>query len=62
MSSPSQPDHAVRQVIALTVALFVSYLAVAMSLPTVPIQVVHSLHLGNGYGGLAVGMHFLRPF
>jgi MFS family permease len=39
--------------------LFLSYLAVAMSLPAVPIHVVNGLHLNNAFGGLAVGIAFL---
>jgi len=57
--SVDHPDLAYRQVLALTAALFLSYLAVAMSLPAVPIHVVHGLHLGNAFGGLAVGIAFL---
>ncbi len=53
------PDLAYRRVIALTVALFLSYLTVAMSLPAVPVHVVQQLGLGNAYGGLAVGIAFL---
>jgi hypothetical protein len=29
-----------------------------MSLPTVPVHVVHGLGLDNAYGGLAVGIAF----
>jgi MFS family permease len=53
------PEPAYRRVIALTAALFLSYLTVAMSLPAVPVHVVQQLGLGNGYGGLAVGIAFL---
>lgn len=52
-------DDAYRRVIALTVALFLSYLTVAMSLPAVPVQVVEGLGFGNTWGGLAVGIAFL---
>ncbi len=52
-------DPAYRQVLALTGILFLSYLSVAMSLPAVPVHVVNGLHLGNVYGGLAVGIAFL---
>ena len=58
MTTP-QPDLAYRRVVALTVTLFLSYLAVAMSLPAVPIYVVHGLGLDNAFGGLAVGIAFL---
>ncbi len=50
---------AYRRVVALTAALFLSYLTVAMSLPAVPIHVVNGLGLGNAGGGLAVGIAFL---
>ncbi|HEX4150265.1 MAG TPA: arabinose transporter, partial [Pirellulales bacterium] len=39
--------------------LFFSYLAVAMSLPAVPVHVVLRLGLDNAFGGLAVGIAFL---
>jgi len=54
-----KPDQAYRQVIAITGALFLSYLTVAMSLPAVPVHVVQELGLGNVYAGLAVGIAFL---
>jgi MFS family permease len=54
-----RPELAQRYVLALTATLFLSYLAVAMSLPAVPIYVVNGLHLSNAYGGLAVGIAFL---
>jgi MFS family permease len=59
MSDPYQPDLAYRRVVVLTAMLFTSYLAVAMSLSTVPIYVVHGLGLDNAFGGLAVGIAFL---
>jgi MFS family permease len=43
----------------LTGTLFLSYLAVGMSLPAVPVYVVGGLHLSNAFGGLAVGIAFL---
>ena len=52
-------DRSYRHVLALTGALFLSYLSVAMSLPAVPVHVVHGLNLSNAYGGLAVGIAFL---
>ena len=58
MSAIVQTENAYRQVLALTGALFLSYLAVAMALPAVPIYVVDGLHLSNAYGGLAVGVAF----
>jgi MFS family permease len=54
-----EPAQAYRYVLALTGALFLSYLTVAMSLPAVPMHVVHGLQLSNAYGGLATGIAFL---
>lgn len=51
MSDVEQPELAYRRVLALTAALFLSYLTVAMSLPAVPVHVVHGLGLDNAYGG-----------
>lgn len=59
MSATDRPELAYRYVLALTGTLFLSYLAVAMSLPAVPIYVVNGFHLSNAYGGLAVGIAFL---
>ena len=59
MFATDRPERAYRYVVALTATLFLSYLAVAMSLPAVPIHVVNGLHLSNAYGGLAVGIAFL---
>lgn len=59
MSDVEQPELAYRRVLALTAALFLSYLTVAMSLPAVPVHVVHGLGLDNAYGGLAVGITFV---
>lgn len=59
MSASGRSDPARRQVLALTGALFLSYLAVAMSLPAVSMHVVDGLGLGNLLGGLAVGIAFL---
>lgn len=59
MSDVEQPELAYRRVLALTAALFLSYLTVAMSLPAVPVHVVHGLGLDNAYGGLAVGISFV---
>ena len=52
-------DLAYRRVVALTATLFLSYLAVATSLPATPIYVVQGLGLDNAFGGLAVGIAFL---
>ena len=59
MPATNRPDLAYRYVLALTGALFLSYLAVAMSLSAVPIYVVNGFHLSNAYGGLVVGIAFL---
>ncbi|MEW5423436.1 MFS transporter [Amorphus sp. 3PC139-8] len=59
MMEAKRPNMAYRRVVILTIALFLSYLTVAMSLPAVPIHVVQRLGLDNAYGGLAVGIAFL---
>jgi MFS family permease len=59
MSAILSPERAHRRVIVLTAILFLSYLAVAMSLPAVPVHVVQGLGLSNAFGGLAVGIAFL---
>jgi MFS family permease len=59
MSATITADLAQRRLIAMTLALFLSYLTVAMSLPVVPVTVVHQFGLGNVAGGLAVGIAFL---
>lgn len=59
MPDIKRPDLAYRRVVALTAALFLSYLTVAMSLPAVPVHVVQGLGFDNAYGGLAVGIAFL---
>ena len=59
MRDNARPDLDYRRVIALTGTLFLSYLAVAMSLPAVPVYVVRGLGLDNAFGGLAVGIAFL---
>jgi len=52
-------DTAYRHLIWRTLALFLSYLAVAMSLPVMSVYVTQQLHLGNAPAGLAVGIAFL---
>ncbi|MNR77882.1 Inner membrane transport protein YajR [compost metagenome] len=52
-------DTAYRHLIWKTLALFLSYLAVAMSLPVLPVYVTQELHYGNVLAGLAVGITFL---
>ncbi len=51
------PSHS--RVVILTIALFLSYLTVAMALPAVPVHVVEGLGFDNTWGGLAVGIAFL---
>ncbi|MFT4173996.1 MAG: MFS transporter [Rhodocyclaceae bacterium] len=59
VSSPVAFALAYRRVLAMTAALFLSYLSVAMSLPAVSAHVVSQLGYGNGLAGLAVGIAFL---
>jgi MFS family permease len=59
MLAIDRPDLANRRVVVLTAILFLSYLAVAMSLPAVPVHVVQGLGFSNAFGGLAVGIAFL---
>lgn len=59
MSEINKLDLAPRHLNRMTLALFLSYLAVAMSLPVIPVYVIHQLHLTNAIGGLAVGIAFL---
>ncbi|MFT4196537.1 MAG: hypothetical protein QM601_01260 [Pseudoxanthomonas sp.] len=49
-------DAPLRRLVWLTLALFLTYLAVAMALPAVAVQVSHGLRLGNVASGLAVGI------
>ncbi len=62
MSSPfttSVPaDRTLHPVAWLTVALFLSYLCVAMSLPVTSVYVTTRLGFGNALAGLAVGIAF----
>jgi MFS family permease len=52
-------DRSYRLLIWKTSALFLSYLAIAMTLPVLSVYVTRQLHLGNALGGLAVGITFL---
>lgn len=54
----SEDRHALSRFGRLSIALFLSYLAVAMLLPTTSIQVIHHMGLGNSLAGLAVGIAF----
>lgn len=59
MSETTQYYSSYRRLIGKTTALFLSYLAVAMTLPVMSAHVIQSLHFGNALGGLAVGITFL---
>ncbi len=51
-------DRDLHRTLWLTLALFLSYLCVAMSLPVISVFVTTRLGLGNGLAGLAVGITF----
>ncbi len=53
------PDNALRHLLRTALALFLSYLSVAMALPTTPMFVAQQLQYGNALGGLAVGLAFV---
>ncbi len=55
---PIQVDRDYRRIVWLTLALFLSYLCVAMSLPVMSIYVTTRLGFGNAPAGLAVGIAF----
>jgi MFS family permease len=57
LSRRSDPDR--YQVMWITLALFLSYLCVAMSLPVTSLYVSSQLELGNALAGLAVGITFV---
>jgi len=52
-------DILLRRLAWMTLALFLSYLGVAMALPAVAVHVSQGLKLGNAASGLAVGIAFL---
>jgi MFS family permease len=52
-------DTAFRHLAWKTLALFLSYLSVAMSLPVMSVYVTQQLHFGNAPAGFAVGIAFL---
>ena len=58
IAASARPDRSIRRVIWLTLALFLSYLSVAMSLPIMSIYVTTRLGFGNALAGLAVGIAF----
>jgi MFS family permease len=53
------PDRDLHRVVWLTLALFLSYLCVAMSLPVTSLYVTTKLGVGNAFAGLAVGVAFV---
>jgi MFS family permease len=59
MSDIPDLSLAQRRLFVTTFALFLSYLAVAMALPVVPVYVTRELGMSNAAGGLAVGIAFL---
>ncbi|NHN88400.1 MFS transporter [Acetobacter sp. LMG 1627] len=54
-----EKDKAPRLLVWLAAALFLSYLAVAMSMPTTSVYVSTALHMNNAMAGLAVGIAFV---
>ncbi|MBN8746903.1 Major Facilitator Superfamily protein [Xylophilus ampelinus] len=58
MSNPSIRSP-LRRLAWLTLALFLTYMAVAMSMPAVAVHVSRTLGLSNSAAGLAVGIAFL---
>jgi MFS family permease len=52
-------DNATGHLLRTALALFLSYLSVAMALPTTSIFVAHRLQYSNVLGGLAVGLAFV---
>lgn len=48
-----------RSLLRMGIAIFFSYLSVALALPIIPLFVTHNLALTNWLGGLAVGIAFL---
>ncbi|MQT11723.1 MFS transporter [Segnochrobactrum spirostomi] len=59
MASRPVRDPAEGRLYTLTFVLFLSYLAVGMALPVVPVFVTRQLGLDNVWAGLAVGLAFL---
>ena len=55
---PIRTDSALRRVVWLTLALFLSFLCVAMSLPVTSVYVSTRLGFSNALAGLAVGVPF----
>lgn len=59
MYTTTQTEYPVRYLYIMTGVLCLTYLAVVMSLPTVPVFVVSVFHFDNVFGGIAVGAPFL---
>ena len=57
-SLPAAKGRKFQRFVWLTVALFLSYLCVAISLPVISVFVTEQLGFGNGLAGLAVGIAF----
>ena len=57
-TAPIRSDRAFRRVVWLSLALFLSYLCVAMSLPVTSVYVTTQLGFSNALAGLAVGVAF----
>ena len=57
-TGPFRADGQLHRVIWLTLALFLSYLCVAMSLPVMSVFVTTQLGYGNALAGLSVGIAF----
>ena len=57
-NAPIRKNRALRLVVWLTLALFLSFLCVAMSLPVTSIYVSTRLGFSNALAGLAVGVPF----
>jgi MFS family permease len=55
---PFGADRDLQRTLWLTLALFLSYLCVALSLPIISVFVTRQLGLDNGWAGLAVGITF----
>jgi MFS family permease len=57
-AAPFRADRDLHRFVWLTLALFLSYLCVAMSLPVISVFVTTRLGFGNALAGLAVGIAF----
>ena len=55
---PIHADRDFHRFVWLALALFLSYLCVAISLPVISVFVTEQLHFGNALAGLAVGVAF----